>query len=472
MWRISTIIILIFLASKLKGQLDAHYWSHQYGAKGLLLNGAVIASPDGETSIFYNPGYIGMNNELGFAFSFLSPTYARLRTQNLIGDNNIINDESVGYSPGYFGVRFKPFKTDKIVAGIAAFERYSTNISFHDRVVDKVNDLDLLLFRADIDFSRKISEEWIGIGLAYNPTERIGIGISQFTVWHSQSLDLNFKKEILNVNEPQNILLGWRSEFGYNLSAYHGYITKLGFSYKGDNVILGLTYTSPLYAILIKSASYYIEDHRSNQATDEFSSISNRKSVDLDEYKSPTSLGIGLEFNSHNTSFSFASEYFYKVAQYNVFYDEDDSFDGISNGEADITIDINNADEGVLNFAAGVRHKFSEKATWYGGLRTDFDQKSSVLINQNTEYLGAIGNIYHVSGGCTLKLNKNVISLGIDLGYSTKSGGLQLADLSDITVDNLFTFSGKDNVTSKFYSAMLFLTYDFIFSGFQEVEDE
>lgn len=81
-------------------QADAHYWSHQYGAKGLLLNGAVIATPDGETSIFYNPGTIGMDDNLGFAFSFVSPTYANLRNLNFIGDGNQLSDVGFSFSPG------------------------------------------------------------------------------------------------------------------------------------------------------------------------------------------------------------------------------------------------------------------------------------------------------------------------------------------------------------------------------------
>ena len=40
-------------------QNDDHYWTHQYGAKGLLLNGAVIAATEDDTAVFYNPGALG-----------------------------------------------------------------------------------------------------------------------------------------------------------------------------------------------------------------------------------------------------------------------------------------------------------------------------------------------------------------------------------------------------------------------------
>ena len=64
-------ILLLFaiLSGTAHSQTDAHYWSHQFGAHGLLLNGAVISSAHDETSIFYNPGAITLDGNLGFAFS-------------------------------------------------------------------------------------------------------------------------------------------------------------------------------------------------------------------------------------------------------------------------------------------------------------------------------------------------------------------------------------------------------------------
>jgi len=130
------VILLLSLGTTLHAQIEAHYWTHQYGAKGLLLNGAVIASADDETSLYYNPGAIGMDKNLGFAFSFLSPTFSRLSTSNFIGDNNSIRDTGVDFSPGFLAVRYKPFSSDKIVAGVTAFKRFKTDIQLNDREKD------------------------------------------------------------------------------------------------------------------------------------------------------------------------------------------------------------------------------------------------------------------------------------------------------------------------------------------------
>ena len=73
------LLLLLISHCTLSAQTDAHYWTNQYGAKGLLLNGAVIASTEDETAIFYNPGAMGSGEEFGLSLSFLTPNLFRLR---------------------------------------------------------------------------------------------------------------------------------------------------------------------------------------------------------------------------------------------------------------------------------------------------------------------------------------------------------------------------------------------------------
>jgi len=461
-------IISIGFITTTFSQVDAHYWTHQYGAKGLLLNGAVIASAEGETSLFYNPGSIGMDDNLGFAFSFLSPSYANLKTKNFIGDGNVITDDGLSFAPGFLGIRFKPFKTDKIVAGVTAFKRFKTDIKFENRVTGLINESLLLLFRGDLDFERKISEDWYGIGLFYRISKHMGIGATQFSVWHNQSLDLNLKKEIVFVTEPDQTQLSWRSEIGYDINVNSGFVTKLGYSLRYDQFNVGLTYTSPIYGIARKSSKYILEDHRVNVTTDLYTSTSNRGEADMENFKSAGSFGFGLDCKIKKTVLSISTEYFTKVDNYFLFREEDDSFDGQSIEEEIVVVNLSSQNASVFNFAAGIMHESSEKITILGGFRTDKDQNNSLVLNGNTEYLGTTGNVYHISGGGLFQFGKNQISLGLDIGWGGKKDdkvGRQLVDLSNITQENIYQIAGKDNVTSSFYSAMLFITYDFIFSG-------
>ena len=456
-------ILQLLLLTKVNAQTDSHYWTHQFGAKGLLLNGAVIASSDDETNIYYNPGAMGLDESLGFAFSFLSPSYASLMANNFLGDGRSLTDDGFDLTPGFLAVRFKAFGSNKLTFGFTSFERFKSNIHFKDRVVNTINESSLFLLRADINFKRKISEDWFGFGISYNVTDRLGIGFTQFSTWHSRQLDLFLKKEITIGPTPDKVGASWRSEFNYGLSTYSGWITKLGISYSGDNYKLGMTITSPTYGILGSGISYSLDDQRFIQAENEISIISNRNDTEIQEFKTPLSVGFGFEIRDGNMTYSFSGEYFNAVEEYTLFSDVDDPFDGLTTTPITTEVSVVTAKESVFNFAVGLQHKRNETTTLIGGFRTDFNEDTSLLYNESAEYLGSTPNVYHISGGAMIHKNNNIFSIGLDLGYGTGQGGQQIANFDDVTIDNLFSYSGNNNVNNRYYSITLFLTYDFIF---------
>ena len=48
---------------------DSQYWTQQYGPRASLLSGAVIGSVGDISGTFYNPGALGLADELAFAIS-------------------------------------------------------------------------------------------------------------------------------------------------------------------------------------------------------------------------------------------------------------------------------------------------------------------------------------------------------------------------------------------------------------------
>ncbi len=462
--RIICFICITLSSSSLAfGQVDAHYWTHQFGAKGLLLNGAVISSAHDETSIFYNPGAIAMDEDIGLAFSFLTPTYSILRTNNFLGNETNISDTDLGFSPGFLAARIAPFGDNNVVIGFSSFTRYKSDINFQDRVINEIPNSPFAIFRGELEFNRKISEDWFGISLGFRLNENLGFGISQFSVWHDQRLDIDFKKEVLTSDTPQNVFLSWRSALDYSIDIYGGWISKFGLSYDTESISLGLTVTSPLYGIIRKSADYAIDDQRVSIPDEFVTTRSNRNEVSDVDYKSPLSIGLGIDFKVEKYRLYLSSEYFNAVKQYTVFSETDDSFDGIASGDADILIDIKTSNQAVLNIAIGFEYQKNENVTFLGGLRTDFNESNSLLLNDEAEYLGSTPDVYHLSGGGMFNFGKNTFSFGLDLGYGRRSGGRQLVDLSNINAENIFTFTGNNNVNNHFFSAMLFITYDFIF---------
>lgn len=462
--------LIVFWAPRLSAQIDSHYWTHQYGAQGLLLNGAVIASTQGETALFYNPGAVGIDQSSGFELSFITPTYSYLRTDNLLGDRSSLEDTGFDFAPGFLGITFKPSSSKKWTMGVTTFQRFKTDISFDERVLETINDD--LLFRGDLDFERRISEHWVGVNLAHNVSKSLGIGITQFATFHSQSTRFNLKKEILRTDSPTDLFQSWRREFSYDLSDQASFVTKAGLSWHGQIVKVGLTLTSPTYGALYERASYVLEDHRVNVLNDDQNTtVSNRKSNLPLTRRSPASVGLGFEFSLVNSVVSLSGEYFGRVGSYTTLIDEDDPFDSRANGDLPTRVEILEGNESVMNFAIGYQTRLNETTSFILGFRTDLDPTNSVIINEFPEYLGTVGDVYHLSGGGMIQKDKNQFSLGLDIGYGSKSGGQQLASFSNVDQASLFEVQGDESVSSRFFSVMIFCTYDFIYSSLH-TEDE
>ncbi len=460
------LVLLPFLFSA-NAQNDAHYWTHQYGAKGLLLNGAVIASTEDETAVFYNPGALGNGEDFGLSLSFFTPSYSVLKTKNYLGAGNEIKDESFGFAPGYAAIGFKPFKNEKIRAAIASFTRFRSDVRLRAREVGVVENQQDLLFLGDLEFERKMSERWFGFALAYRFSSHFSIGVSQFLTFHSESTDLSIRKEIVNRDNPFELLMGWRSNFRYAFSTHGGMLTKVGFSAGEGDMKIGLVITTPTYYNYQSSASY---DSNDQKKFDDGSTvlISNLVNAELQNYKTPWSVGMGIDLKSNKTRFSISMEFFERIPLYTIINDTNDPFNGLANGGNEQTTLVRTENRAVLNVALGVQKKYSEKTTLIMGFRTDRNQRVVDQDLQTLSFLSTSPSIHHLSAGGFFTFNNNQFSLGLDYAFGIKKTNGRLVDLSNITPDNLFSFSDNGSTSSRFQSIVLVLTYDFILKSWKD----
>ncbi len=464
--RAALVLLFTFFLFSANAQNDAHYWTNQYGAKGLLLNGAVIASTEDETAVFYNPGALGNGEDFGLSLSFFTPTYSVLTTRNYLGAGNEIKDRGFGFAPGYAAVGFKPFKNEKFRAAIASFTRFRSDVRLRAREVGVVENQQDLLFLGDLEFQRKLSERWFGFGLAYRFSSHFSIGVSQFVTFHSESTDLSIRKEIVDRNNPFDLLLGWRSNFRYSFSTKGGMLTKVGFSAGEGDMKIGLVVTTPTYYNYISSAGYDSDDQKiyGNGDTELVSNLANAK---LQNYKTPWSVGLGVDLQSNNTRFSFSMEFFERIPLYDIINDTDDPFNGLANGGNNQTTLVSTENKAVLNIALGVQKKYSENTTLIMGFRTDRNQRVVDQELQTLSFLSTSPSIFHFSAGGFFTFNSNQFSAGLDYAFGVKKTDGRLVDLSNITPENLFSFSDEGSVSSRYQSVVLILTYDFILKSWK-----
>ncbi|MDF1696415.1 MAG: hypothetical protein P1U56_11305 [Saprospiraceae bacterium] len=440
-------------------QVNSHYWSHQYGSKGLLLNGSVIASVNDETAIFYNPGAMGFTEDFGLSVSLITPTYSLLRTTDFLGDGTSFSDQGLGLAPGLVAAMLKPFGTDRVTMGITTFTRFKSEVSVEDRVVNEVLNSSNQLFLGDVDFNRRLSETWLGLGLSVRILDNLAFGFTQFLTWRGEKVALNFRKEILNKFDPSFLIAGWRSNFEYGYSANGGSLTKFGLCWQPWGIKLGATLTTSTYGLILRGADYAFEDQKvfiDNSST----ATSNDRSVDLNDYKTPWSAGFGIEIPVGGSKLSISTEYFSKVEKYFLIDDTDDPLDGLSSQSVPTTIRIGQANERVLNVGIGIERSWKERYTWFYGFRTDFSPRSLFELREGVTFLASTPSIYHISTGGAYAYRKSQFSVGIDYGFGYKKGGEQLTDISEVTTDNIFQFSGEDDVKTFVHQISLYITYD------------
>jgi hypothetical protein len=451
-------LLLTFLS--LQAQTDAHYWTHQFGAKGLLLNGAVIAGTEDETAVFYNPAGLTSDDDFHLSLSFLTPSYSILKTKNYLGDGNEVVDKNFGLAPGFGSGGFNPFKSKRIRVAITSFTRFKSNIRFRGRVVEPLSDNSSDLFIGNLEFERKMSERWIGMGSSFKLAKFLSVGVSQFVVFHSESAIFDIQKEIVQKDNPNSLSVAWRSRLKYSFYAKGGMLTKGGLLLTLGKIKVGATITTPTYRYLKTGASYEIDDLKI-YGQDSTILISNSKGAELLDYKTPLSVGFGMDFPYRKFHVSLALEYFKGIDEYTVISDIDDPFDGQANGNRDSEILIETGNKPVLNVALGCEWKLREKFSITWGLRTDFNQTQLSNDIESLQFLSTTPDIYHISLGNSFTIWKGKISYGLDYGFGRKKDDTQLVDFGNITPENIFDFTGDGSVISSFQSINFILAYDF-----------
>ena len=448
-------------------QEDAHYWTHQYGSKGLLLNGAVIASTEDETAVFYNPGAMGNGEDFGVSLSFFTPSYSILKTSNYLGTGTSVRDTRFGFTPGFAAVGYRFGRNNKLRAAFTSFTRFKSGLGYRDREVGTVRNDPDLIFIGNLDFSRRVSQRWVGYGMAYRFSDQFSIGATQFAVFHSENASLSVQKEIVHQSNPFSVLLGWRRLFKYSYGIKGGLLTKIGISATLDNVKIGLVVTTPTYHHFFGSASYEYDDLKT-YGQDSTILLSNLSSATLQDYQTPWSIGFGLDFSINRSRVSISTEYFQKTPTYTVIDETDDPFNQLIADANAPPVVVRAGNKQVLNLAVGCQTKFNDKTTLIWGFRTDFNQRILDRDQPTLSFLSTTPNIFHVSCGGLFTVWNNQFSLGLDYAFGRKQTNTRLVDLAEISESNIFEFSQSGNVTSSYQSFLLILTYDFIVKSWKE----
>lgn len=462
MFRLVSLLIL-FSATNLLAQIDAHYWTHQFGGRALLLNGAVIANTDDETAIFYNPGAMAMNEKdnIGVSLSFITPMRSRMDTKNYFGEGSTISDADWGFAPGLAALGINPFGKDSdFRMAFTSFTRYRSNVSFRYRTVLPVVGTEDQLYEANLKFRRSLSESWIGIGAGWRLFNVVGVGVAQFFTFHGQTSDLSVDQDILSRSNPETLLAAWHNREKYHFSLNGRMLTKFGLSIQAGQFKFGLTLTTPSVGGYSKKSE--IEREELKKYLDGTTTlISNRAFGEVEEYKTPLSVGVGLEVPFYKSILSISGEYFWGIDDYTVFKISDDPYNGFSENPTPTEFKLQTGNREIFNIAIGLQAPVSEKSTIIIGFRTDFNQLPVRPDNGALQLLSNTPSVMHLSVGNVLEIWKSRFSFGIDYGIGIRNTFSPTIDVYSTNLDNLFDDPVERTVRWEFQSFVLILAYDF-----------
>ncbi|MEJ2548882.1 MAG: hypothetical protein P8125_13895, partial [Gemmatimonadota bacterium] len=110
---------------------DSHYWTQQYGPRASLLSGAVIGSVGDISATFYNPGALGVAEELAFAISADVYEYESIVVEDGAGDGVDLGAIRSGVRPSLIAgtITRKLFGQDVLAYSVLTRARSSTDLS-------------------------------------------------------------------------------------------------------------------------------------------------------------------------------------------------------------------------------------------------------------------------------------------------------------------------------------------------------
>ncbi len=371
------LFLTIVAATSLYSQ-NSHYWTQQYGNESLLLSGAVAGSVTDLGAVYYNPGFLSLQDSApSFVVTAKVMQYTRVHLENGLGKNVNLEKNNLGNASGLIAGGFTLGFMPKSKFVYSVLTRRSQNIDLD--YINHVN-FDVLPispgsedFSSDITLYLESSETWGGISWSIPLNEHMSIGISNYmAIAYTNSL-LSID---LNTLAADNHVVALNRIRQYDYLNF-GMIWKAGLALKYPKFTAGIAITAPKINFWGQGYMYtqgILAGTDSNYTTQPEDYYESDYQQDIPAVlKSPLSVSIGTGFQIKKFRFNISAEWFDNVSKYTVM--EPAVFMGQSTGEPVIN---NVVDElkTVVNAGFGFKYELNQNYDLYMGFSTDFSAAS------------------------------------------------------------------------------------------------
>jgi hypothetical protein len=405
MKRASVISGLLLLAASPAAAQDAHYWTQQYGPRSSLLGGAVIGSVNDISGTYYNPGALGLADDLAFAVSTNVFEYSVIALEDGGGQGVDLGTARSGIRPSLIAGTIKRGLFGSGVLAYSAITRTRGEQDLQGLIVlsgaDIPPDVDLDEFAGLVRFEGRFNESWVGLTYSHALGDHFGLGATWYGALRSQRR----RAESLSQEVGTDGSGAASIEVGGGKYSTLRTLFKFGAFAAVGPFTGGLTLTTPSIHI---TGSGQLGTFASDTAA-----LAVNVQTDLPaEFKSPLSVGFGLGWRFGNTRLHGSAEWYDAIAPYFVMQGED--FVSQEPGEV-MTVDAVQALDEVFNWAVGLEHAFSPKVSAYAsyyldasGL-TEMADLSAMPLDVNT-----------VTVGTDFTVSSALLTLGIGYGWGSK----------------------------------------------------
>lgn len=447
--------VFIGFVCQLQAQDNPNYNNLQFGIKGLLTSGAMIAGDEDASMVYYNPAAIGFQEGKALDIALLVPNFKFATLENGFGTGTAVRTGLLfKMIPGFVSFKLDFIKNKKFSLSAALLNKDEYYNGFNFSKTMQLENGNFL--NSNLRYDQEVNSLWFGVGSSYAFNKHFSIGLSQFMTFRNLSYSHNLV-QIEQADETQFDFINRVDErLQLDLAAIMGFVTKLGLAYRNDFLNIGVTLTTPTYGYPLRKAVYNYSTSLVKKEENINRAVAYRNEVN-NTIKTPFSVGVGFAFKIKDRGrISINGEYFGKIKPYEI----------LSQQESNANFVVRSAKKQVLNAAIGWEFKLSEKVSYLGGFSTSFNADRT-LKDSEIQLFSNYWNIYRLSNGVKLNIKHNIVMAGLRYGFSFQSLEGNYINLSRFNENGSNDQTGSSAKVS-YNDITLLITYSFLLDVFKK----
>ena len=381
---------------------DSQYWSIQYGPVGQLVGGQVIGGVPDLSATFYNPGALALRNESNYLLSTESVQLENVSTKAQPGLEIFDTSSSTfGAAPSLLAGALPHWFGEDTHLAWSFLTRQKLDLRLGQRLTDPLSS-PWVASAAESYFDQRVSESWGGLTFSRRLSDSVGLGLTWYGAYRGQRTRKEVSTEAIAA-DGRALAVSGVTDFDY---WHFRMLAKLGLAWQSREWKLGLSITTPSLALFGSGDAAYTVSLAGTDANGDgspdapFLATETAKGLDT-EYRSSWAVGAGASRSLGHTRLYVSTEWFAPVDRFTVIALPDASL-----AAGTLTQQLGS----VLNGGLAVEQTLSESLSVHAAFHTDY---SASLGGSGANVAVSDWDLYHLSGGVSLRIRDNRFTLGV-----------------------------------------------------------